>query len=233
MNITSWSPTSTGAKRAREEMLVAFDQGRPIRVLVLPALFDEANKLRRFTLSVMRALSDAGIDAALPDLPGMNESLVPLAQQTLARWREHAEAVAEHFQATHALTFRGAALFAPDTLPGWRYAPVDGAKLLATLLRARVLEARETGREESRKTLLEMGRSEGLILGGWPLGAQLVHELGGATTTHGPEHEALEPSDFGASGLWLRAEPSDDVDQAKALAERIVQSVNQSDETAL
>lgn len=230
MNISSWSPEGTGAKQACEEMLVSFDEDRPVRILVMPALFDEANKLRRFTLSVMRALDDAGIDTALPDLPGMNESLAPLEDQTLARWRRHAKAAAAHFGATHALTLRGGALLAPDDLPLWRYAPIKGAKLLTTLLRARFLEAREAGREETREALLENGRMKGLILGGWPIGSDMVRELETESSEDHAAYNTFEPSDFDASGLWLRAEPADDADQAKALAVRIVQSLNQAGE---
>ncbi|MEM6856385.1 MAG: hypothetical protein AAF559_00815 [Pseudomonadota bacterium] len=231
MIITSWSvPEVKSAGQAHQEMLVSFDQDRPVRILVIPALFDEANKLRRFTLSVMRALDEAGIDTALPDLPGMNESLALLQNQTLAEWREHAKAAAAHVRATHALTLRGGALLVPDGLPAWRYAPVYGAKLLTTLLRARVVEAREAGHEETRAALLEDGRAKGLILGGWQLGSNMVCELETETGINPVGHETLEPVDFGASALWLRAEPADDADQAKALAGRIVQSLSHSDE---
>ena len=226
MIISSWSPDGTGAGQAREEMLVSFDQDRPVRILVIPALFDEANKLRRLTLSLMRALDEAGIDTALPDLPGMNESLAPLAEQTLAGWREHAKSAAQGFGATHTLSLRGSALLAPEILPGWRYAPIDGSKLLSNLLRARVFEAREAGRKETRSALLELGRSEGLVLGGWRIGPAMMRELETASLKEGAAYETLEPSDFGASGLWLRTEPSDNADQAMALAQRIAMSLN-------
>ena len=55
-----------------------------------PALFDEANKLRRrHTVEVIRRLDAAGIDCLLPDLPGCGESLSPLAEQTLPVARRH------------------------------------------------------------------------------------------------------------------------------------------------
>ena len=41
---------------AGEELAIAFDKGRSRRVLVLPAWFDEGNKLRHFTVEVMRRL---------------------------------------------------------------------------------------------------------------------------------------------------------------------------------
>jgi hypothetical protein len=96
--IASW--TITGADGATgEELLVAFDQVRPVRVLVCPAWFDEANKLRRFTVEVMRRLDKAGIDSFLPDLPGCNDSLAPLEVQTLAGWKAGMTSAAHFFRA--------------------------------------------------------------------------------------------------------------------------------------
>ena len=53
--IAAWTAPDGG-----EEYAVAFDRGRARRVLVLPALFDEANKLRHFTVEVMRRLVPTG-----------------------------------------------------------------------------------------------------------------------------------------------------------------------------
>ena len=88
--ITGW-PTPQG----REEYAVAFDRGRERRVLVLPAWFDESNKLRRQSIEVMRRLDAAGVDSMLPDLPGCNESEAPLGEQTLEGWRAAAQAAGE------------------------------------------------------------------------------------------------------------------------------------------
>src|SRR5690606_40636896 len=103
-----------------DEYAVVFDRSRERRILVLPALFDEANKLRHFTVETMRRLDEAGFDSMLPDLPGCNESLAPLEEQTLLMWRDAAGAAANHFAATHALAIRGGALCAPAELPTWR-----------------------------------------------------------------------------------------------------------------
>lgn len=85
--ISTWTITGTDGA-AGEELLVAFDQARARRVLVCPAWFDEANKLRRFTVEVMRRLDKAGIDSFLPDLPGCNDSVARLDTQTLGSWRD-------------------------------------------------------------------------------------------------------------------------------------------------
>jgi hypothetical protein len=203
---------------AGEEYALAFDKGRAHRVLVLPAWFDESNKLRHFTVEVMRRLDGSGIDSFLPDLPGCNESLAPLSDQTLASWRMAAAAAARHFSASHVLAIRAGALVAPETLPGWRYAPLTGSSQLRALLRARVLSAREAGREEDRETLLVEGRERGLELGGYRLGAAMIADLAESELPPAAGQRDIAQGDIGGPGLWLRAEPDHDPGQADALA---------------
>lgn len=197
---------------------MAFDRGRAARVLVLPAWFDEANKLRRFTVEVMRRLDRAGIDCVLPDLPGCNESLAPLADQTLESWRDYAEAAVNALGATHVLTIRAGALIAPPGLPGWHYAAQSGEKLLRGMLRAQIITAREAGISETSETLMALGRAEGLVLGGWHLGATMLRALETAAPVLAVGQQAIAQADVGGPGLWLRAEPDDDSAQADALA---------------
>lgn len=201
-----------------EELAIIFNRGRKRRILVLPALFDEANKLRHFTVEIMRRLDEAGIDTFLPDLPGCNESLALLAGQTLAGWQEAAGLAAEHFGATHALTIRGGALCAPAGLPVWRYAPATGSSILRAMLRARVLSSKEAGIDETRDALLERGRETGLELAGYALGAAMLRQLETAEPLGGPALANIAQSDLGGAGLWLRAEPDHDPAQAAALA---------------
>ena len=203
-----------------EEYALAFDRGRERRVLILPALFDEANKLRHFTVEVMRRLDEAGVDSFLPDLPGCNESRAPLDAQTLTGWRRAAELAARHFGATHALTIRAGALCGPE-LPTWRCAPATGASILRAMLRARVIASKEAGIEETREGLLEAGRKSGLELAGYRLGAAMLGELDVAEPSGGAALANIAQSDLGGAGLWLRAEPDHDPAQAEVLA-RIV-----------
>lgn len=206
-----------------DEYAVAFDRGREPRVLVLPALFDEANKLRHFTVEVMRRFDAAGIDSFLPDLPGCNESLAPLDAQTLTGWRQAAEAAATHFGATHALTIRGGALYSP-ALPTWCYAPATGTSVLRAMLRARVIASKEAGIEETRDALLELGRELGLELAGYCLGAAMIGELEIAEPSDGAVLANIAQADLGGPGLWLRAEPDHDPAQAEALARIVAES---------
>ncbi|WP_086617215.1 hypothetical protein [Erythrobacter tepidarius] len=222
--IAAWSVA--GADGAvGEELLLAFDRARPVRVLVCPAWFDEANKLRRFTVEVMRRLDKAGIDSFLPDLPGCNDSLAKLETQTLGGWREGMSAAAHVFGATHVLAIRAGALLAPAHLPGWHYAPQSGPKTLRGMIRARTIAAREAGREETAEALMALGRSKGLVLGGWPLGAAMIRELERAEPELAEGQSVIAQSALGGPGLWLRAEPDEDPRQSDALAAIIAGSL--------
>jgi hypothetical protein len=211
--IAAWPCPASG-----EEYALAFDRGRRHRVLVLPAWFDESNKLRRFTADTMRRLDNGGIDSFLPDLPGCNESLASLEHQTLESWRAAADVAARHFSATHVLAIRAAALIVPHSLPGWRYGPVGGNTQLRTLLRAQVLSSRETGRAEDRDALLARGRQHGLDLAGHRLGAQMIAGLAEATLPAAARLRDIVQTELSGAALWLRAEPDHDPAQAERLA---------------
>ncbi|MDJ0977861.1 MAG: hypothetical protein QNI87_04935 [Erythrobacter sp.] len=218
MELRSWTPYHSSLSEGPEELALAIDRDRGKRLLVVPALFDEANKMRRFTLGVMRALDEAGIDTLLPDWPGCNESLSHLADQTLECWRSCADQAARGFCATHVLTMRAGALLSPATLPGWRYAATSGRKQLAGLLRAQVIAEREAGRNRTREELLSQGRQSGLMLGGWDIGAEMLKELETAEIPQIEGQSEVEQRRLGGAGLWLRAQPDDDPAQALALA---------------
>jgi hypothetical protein len=211
--IAAWPCPGSG-----EEFALTFDRNRAHRVLVLPALFDESNKLRHFTVEVMRRLDSAGIDSFLPDLPGCNESLAPLEDQTLESWRAAAAEAAWHFSATHVLAIRVGALLAPEALTGWRYAPAAGSAQLRSLLRARVLASREASRDEDREGLLAEGRQSGLELAGYRLGPQMIADLAEAALPDAGKLRDIAQGDLGGGALWLRAEPDHDPKQADALA---------------
>lgn len=201
-----------------EEYALIFQKGRSKRLLVLPAFFDEANKLRRQTVEVMHRLDLSGIDCFLPDFPGCNDSSALLAEQTLFSWRESAKAAANHFKATHVLTIRSSALLAPDGLPGWRYAPQGGAKLMRSMLRARMIAAREAGRGETMAELEVAGRASGIELAGWHLGADMFSALSDCKTPASETLADITQDVVGGPGLWLRAEPDEDPEQADAIA---------------
>ena len=212
-----------------EEAAVAFDRGRAARLLIVPPLFEEMNRTRRFLAEAQRALDAAGIDSFLPDLPGCNESLQAFSAQSLGSWRDAMLAAARHFAATHVLALRGGALVFPTSLPGWVLEPVKGASILRQLLRARVLFAREAGLAEDSAELLEQGRIHGIELAGYRLGSALVEGLEAAVPGgEGPKsstQRVIHQSELGAGAMWLRSEPGEDPAQSEALARIIAAEI--------
>lgn len=217
MTPLGWPCPLPGGTSAEHYALV-FDKGRKHRLLIVPALFDEANRMRRFTVEVMRRLDGAGIDSFLPDLPGTNESVEPLESQILGSWKAAMAAATQHFNATHVLAIRGGCLAVPDGLPGWFYAPAKGGSILRQMLRARTLAAREAGRDETRESLTSLALAEGIELAGYRFGPQLFADLEEAQAPADIGYSLIEQSDLGGPGLWLRAEPGESREQADALA---------------
>lgn len=200
-----------------QDYALSFDRQRNRRLLIIPALFDESNKLRHFTVEVMRRLDSGGVDSFLPDLPGMNESKSQLFRQTIAGWRDAVQSATFHFEATHLLAIRGGALVDPGHLPSLHYAAASGSGVLRTMARAQAMTAREAGTPVTLDELLKQGRQQGVSLAGYELGAQMVRDLSEAKASP-PSHGTVGHGDVGGAGLWLRAEPDHDAAQADRLA---------------
>jgi len=200
-----------------EEFAVAIDRARRRRLLIVPPLLADMNRMRRLLVSTMRALDTYGIDSFLPDLPGTNESLEPFLGQSLHGWRGAMARAAQHFAASHVLAVRGGVLIFPNALPGWVFEPVSGPTLLRQMVRARVIAAREAGRHEDSAALIETGRTEGIMLAGHDFGPALIAGLESARPLDEGQRE-IRQSELGGAALWLRAEPGDDPAQTARLA---------------
>ena len=205
------------------EYAFGFHQGWPECLLILPALFEEANRTRRMLVETMRALHAHAIDVVLPDLPGCNESLADFSAQSIDSWRGAMADAALHFGATHVLAVRGGALVAPAHLPGWALEPVKGAGLLRQLVRARAIATREAGHDEKIENLLPAGRVSGLDLAGYRCGAALIAGL--ETALPAPHLAPIALSEIGGPALWLRSEPGEDAAQSAALAAKLVAAI--------
>ncbi|MEM6907703.1 MAG: hypothetical protein AAF494_03400 [Pseudomonadota bacterium] len=96
------------------------------------------------------------------------------------------------------------------------------------MIRARTLAAQEAGRKETAQGLMEQGLREGLTLAGWPLGASMVEELANTPSPKLDAQPEIAQSEVGGPGLWLRAQPSEDTDQANKLAALISRSLDAS-----
>lgn len=217
MNTVAWPCAAPGGS-GEEFALVAGPPAAVARVLIVPALFEEANRTRRMLVETMRALANAGIVSVLADLPGCNESMAPLDAQELSGWRAAMVVAGDHFVATHILSLRGGAIVAPPGLPGWRFEPVTGAQVFRPILRARTIAAREVGRSETMDGLLEQGRSAGIELAGYRLGAAMVRDLVAATLSETGAQRLLTLDELGGGALWLRGEPGEDAVLSSALA---------------
>jgi len=222
VNPIAWPCPLPGGGRVDEYALVV-DRARDKRLMIVPALFDEANRLRRLTVEVMRRLDGAGIDAFLPDFPGTNESLQPLDRQEPQDWVDAMGAASRLFGATHVLGLRGGCLFTPTNLPTLHYAPAKAAALLRQMLRARTLAAREAGREETREALMATALSDGIELTGHRLAAEFVRQFEPMVPV--PEATRIDQETLGGPGLWLRAEPGESRQQADALAAAVAMAL--------
>lgn len=225
MNYSAWHP-DPGAHGGAEEYALSMDGAADVRLLVLPALFEEANRLRRFTIAVMRHLSDEGIASVLPDLPGCNESLAPLEEQTLSGWRDHALAACRQFGATHWLAIRAGALLAPPDLPGCLYEPVGAERALAPMIRSETIARREAGDEITQERIVERGRREGIALAGWQFGAAMFEQILLAEPCAATHHTRIDHAELEGPRLWLRAEPAHDPALAASLAEHVLAAVS-------
>ncbi len=84
------------------------------------------------------------------------------------------------------------------------------------MLRARSIAAREAGVRERAEDVQTRAREQGIVLGGWSIGAEMFRAL--ETAQPGSGLTKIEQSVLGGAGLWLRAEPGEEPEQADALA---------------
>ena len=213
------------------EYCLAFNRERAKRVMLIAPLFDEANRTRRLLVQTMRQLDTLGVDSALPDLPGQNESRVPQEDADPALWRAALAACAAEHGVSQIVSLRGGALL--DHFDGaervWRLAPAKGAQLLRTMIRTRIASDKESGLATSFSELMDRARAEGIELAGNRLSPAMVSGLDQAAPEERlPVHLARlegdsQPADSHIPGspLWLRAEPGEDAVMAEAMARDI------------
>lgn len=202
----------------------------PVVVAALP-LFEEANRTRAFTVTILRALAARGVGGALPDLPGQGESLVPTHETALDALRTaFAAAAASLARPMFGLAIRSGALLDADADLAGRYhlAPMAGADLRRELVRARQASAREAG-DAFDPAAIDTA-TEPVELAGNLIAPIFLAELTAATpSNHGARTVRLEteakPADAKLPGspLWRRAEPDNDIAFAERVADDIAQ----------
>ena len=196
-----------------EEFCLGYGGDSARRILIIPPLFDEMNRMRRVLASAMRDLAGRSVGSVLIDLPGCNESLAPLEHQSLDTWRDAVKACASQLSLTHFASIRGGALIDdghPD-LPHWRLAPVKGASLLKTMIRTRIAGEKEAGNSISEAQLMKQSETAPIELAGNMLNSNMVAQLAAAEPVAVADlTERKLGEDIIGSPLWLRAEPQDD-----------------------
>ena len=215
----------------RKELCLCTATRSSRRVLLVPPLFDEMNRMRRMLVDVMHALEDLDTAGFLPDLPGTNESLVALEQVHLADWRNALQACARQHHISHIASFRGGALAVAElqTARHWIFSPVKGATILRTMMRTRVAADRESGLSTSLADLTAEAETGPLELAGNILGSDLFAQLNAADIPEMDNQRIVrlesdgKPADghIPGSSLWLRAEPDDDRAMSSAIARDI------------
>jgi hypothetical protein len=189
-------------------------------LLVAPALFEEANRTRAFTVAILRNLAARGIGTALPDLPGTNDSLIPTENARLADWRAaFAASVGE--RRTFGFAIRGGALLDGDAklIARCHFAPVTGASLIRDMKRARHANAIGRGAEPATPS------DARIELAGNHLSPDLVAALDDAEPSRADRMLRLAsdpaPCDraFAGRALWRASEPDVDAALAAALAD--------------
>lgn len=192
-------------------------------IVFVPPLFEEANRTRRTLVLAMRALAADGFAALLPDLPGQNESPAPLDRIDLEQWQHALAAIVAAIDGRVIVaSVRGGCLIDQRAQADawWRLAPVGGAALLRTLLRARVSADREAGIATSLESLLATARGGPLLLAGNDLSPAMIAGLGAAEAQPVEPLRSIPLGEGGIAGtpLWLRAEPGEDAAMARAIA---------------
>jgi hypothetical protein len=201
----------------REAMLRFGPDRGPVVVAALP-FYEEANRTRAALIDVLRRLAARGIAAALPDLPGTNESLLPTGEATLARWRDaFAAACASMSGPVHSMAWRTGAL-------------VDGTAEVSS----RWYLAPQTGEAAERELRRLQRAGGGDDAGGNIISDAMLAQLAGAQpTTEGSVRVVRLESDPRAadrklpgSALWRAAEPGVDPALQALIADDVARWIN-------
>ncbi len=201
----------------------------PVVIAALP-LFEEANRTRTFMVSILRALSDLGTSAVLPDLPGTGESLVPTSTASLSVMRDAYADLVHHFQTLRCPCFsvgiRSAVLLDTRARPAgrWQFAPQSGPELLRELNKIRQIASIDHS-PSHQTTTIAGNHISGQFLSDLSLAGP--SDAATATASLRTVRLASDPktADIHLDGapLWRHPEPGNDPVLASRLAHDIAQ----------
>lgn len=202
-------------------------------VLIAPALFEEANRLRGWTIALMRELAHRGVASVLPDLPGQGESVWKTEHCAVAKWRTALATAAASLGKPHLFAIRGGTLLDGECLTAGRYhfAPVPGGDLIRDLVRIRQLSAEENDEAFNPEAIRPPGppvELAGNILSRWLIDDLKAAMPRTADRVARPETDARAAQmRLTGTALWRRARPEEDHDLIRAVATDITRWVEQ------
>ena len=220
-----------------DELCLSLGRNHTKRVLIVPPLFDEMNRMRRILVDVMRNLESHKISSFLMDLPGTNESRLQLEDMDVSRWQQAVSVCSEQMKTKHIASVRGGALALPpsDEISHWMLAPVKGSALLRTMMRSRVAGDKEAGKETTIAGLATEAESQAIELAGNIISPGMYQSLAEAKPISRSNQRIVRlkndskeaDSRIEGSAIWLRAEPDSDPVLSSAMAQNIADWVRQ------
>ena len=197
------------------ELIQWFGDADQPALIVFEPLFEERNRCRRMIAQMARELNKAQISVAIPDLPGVGESLTDIETLHFDDWVSAVQSASDAIRPVGTISMRGGILAAPTSsnIPHWTFAPEQGSRIVRDLERVR-----------------KASGDAGYGYSGHPLAAHFVERLAEASFNDRPGlHVVRLESDAGMANekvtgapLWRRAEPGEDEALSKALAHSII-----------
>lgn len=213
--------------------MLRFGSGSGPVAVILPPLFEEHNRTRRMMVEMARALAENGLNAIIPDLPGQGESTTPTEHATIEAWQAAIAALVGALSEggpPHLASLRGAAIL--DSVPGtasvWRFAPVPGRAVLNDLRRAEAVSGRRDWSGfsiDSPPARLVGNAINWALYAGLEAHSALASPSVPLRTLRLDSDPALADRKLAGAPLWRRAEPGDDPDLTRALAEDLTEWV--------
>ena len=220
---------SNASSYGREAMLRIGAKSAPV-IVILPPLFDEANRMRRLLVLVMRGLAEHGFAAILPDLPGTNDSIVATVDARFEDWGKAVQALAAEVNPVATIAVRGGALVdgMVTGVPHWRLSPETGARLLRDMVRATAVSAAIKASD-----IETQARAAPVRLAGNLIHPALYTAIEAASFDSVDARTVRLEGDTGQADVhipgappWRRAEPGDDPALVAAMIDDIAQWIS-------